>query len=62
MGNRSAHSGSNPVLIRIETRAGHGAGKSTAMRIAESTDLWSFLVGELDMEPELPVVEPTAPE
>jgi prolyl oligopeptidase len=56
-----AHAGSNPVLIRIETRAGHGAGKSTTMRIAEATDIWSFLVGELDMSPTLP--EPvTAPE
>jgi len=35
--------GSNPVLIRIETNAGHGAGKSTAMVIAEQTDKWSFM-------------------
>jgi prolyl oligopeptidase len=56
-----AHGGTNPVLIRIETRAGHGAGKSTAMRIAEYTDLWSFLVGELEMSPSLPEV-PAAPE
>ncbi len=33
----------NPVLIRIETKAGHGAGKPTDMIIAEQADKWSFL-------------------
>jgi prolyl oligopeptidase len=37
------HNGANPVLIRIETKAGHGAGKPTAMVIAEQTDKWAFL-------------------
>lgn len=37
------HEGSNPVLIRIETNAGHGAGKPTAMIISEQTDKWAFL-------------------
>lgn len=37
------HKGTNPVLIRIETKAGHGAGKPTAMVIAEQTDKWAFL-------------------
>lgn len=37
------HAGPNPVLIRIETKAGHGAGKPTAMIIAEQTDKWAFL-------------------
>ena len=32
-----------PCLIRIETSGGHGAGKPTAMQIAESTDLLAFL-------------------
>lgn len=36
-------SGPNPVLIRIETKAGHGAGKPTAMVIAEQADKWAFL-------------------
>ncbi len=35
--------GNNPVLIRIETRAGHGAGKPTAKRIKESADILAFL-------------------
>jgi prolyl oligopeptidase len=33
----------NPVLIRIETKAGHGAGKPTDMIIAEQADKWAFL-------------------
>lgn len=37
------HQGDNPVLIRIDTKAGHGAGKSTAMVIAEQTDKWAFM-------------------
>jgi prolyl oligopeptidase len=41
---QAAQSGSSPVLIRIQTRAGHGAGKPTAMQIEEQTDVWSFLV------------------
>ena len=32
----------NPVLIRIETKAGHGAGKATSQVIDEYADLWSF--------------------
>jgi len=34
----------NPVLIRIETRAGHGLGKPTSKRIEETADMWAFLV------------------
>ena len=52
------HSGADPVLIRIETRAGHGAGKSTSMRIEEIADRWAFLVDQLDVElPEKPADE-----
>lgn len=40
---QAAHAGDDPVLIRIETRAGHGAGKPTSKRIAEAADLWAFL-------------------
>lgn len=38
------HKGDNPVLIRIDTNAGHGAGKSTSMVIAEQTDKWAFML------------------
>jgi prolyl oligopeptidase len=44
-----AQSCSNPVLIRIETRAGHGAGKPTALRIKEAADVYAFLYKNLGM-------------
>ncbi|WP_028295401.1 prolyl oligopeptidase family serine peptidase [Olivibacter sitiensis] len=37
------HNGTNPVLIRIETKAGHGAGKPTSMIIQEAADKFAFL-------------------
>ena len=37
-------------MIRIETKAGHGAGKPTAKIIEEYTDEWSFLVKNLGMK------------
>lgn len=43
------HTGEAPVLIRIETKAGHGAGKPTSMRIADITDSYAFLVKTLGM-------------
>jgi len=39
----------NPILIRIETRAGHGAGKPTWMQIEDVADQWAFLVKALGM-------------
>ena len=42
-------SGPAPVLIRIETRAGHGAGRPTTMAIEEVADQWAFLVKNLKM-------------
>src|SRR5207248_639103 len=47
---QAAQAGPAPALIRIETRAGHGAGKPTAKIIEESADRWSFLVRELGMK------------
>ena len=41
--------GNAPVLIRIETRSGHGAGRPTAMIIEEVADQWAFLVRNLKM-------------
>ena len=47
---QAAQAGPAPVLIRIETRAGHGAGKPTTKRIEEIADEYSFLVKNLGME------------
>ncbi len=44
-----AQVGAAPVLIRIETRAGHGAGTAVDKKIEESADRWAFLVRVLDM-------------
>ncbi len=41
---QEAHEGEQPVIIRIETKAGHGAGKPTAKIIEEAADKWAFLV------------------
>ncbi|MFT4553515.1 MAG: prolyl oligopeptidase [Chlamydiales bacterium] len=42
-----AQGGDNPILIRIDTRAGHGAGKPTAKLIEESMDRWAFFIENL---------------
>ena len=47
---QAAHEGEAPVLIRIETKAGHGAGKPTAKIIEEVADKWAFLVKTLGSE------------
>ena len=44
------NSNSNPTLIRIESKAGHGAGKPTSKVIEEATDIWSFVMWNLGMK------------
>ncbi len=46
---QAAQAGPAPTLIRIETKAGHGAGKPTTKQIEERTDVYGFLVRELKM-------------
>ncbi|MFC5512578.1 prolyl oligopeptidase family protein [Massilia jejuensis] len=46
---QAAQAGCNPVLIRIDTKAGHGAGKPTAKQIEEVADRWGFLSKALRM-------------
>jgi len=47
---QAAQTGDAPVLIRIETKAGHGAGKPTAKVIEEQADIYGFLVKNLDVK------------
>jgi prolyl oligopeptidase len=48
---QACQSGDACTLIRIETRAGHGAGKPTAKLIEEVADQWAFLAKNLGMKP-----------
>jgi len=47
---QAAQAGDAPILIRIETKAGHGAGKPTSKTIEEIADRWAFLVKTLNMK------------
>ncbi|KAG8809530.1 hypothetical protein FRC17_003398 [Serendipita sp. 399] len=40
----------NPLLVRIETSAGHGAGKSTEKKVTEAADKWSFVAYSLGLQ------------
>ena len=40
--------GSNPVLIRIETKAGHGAGKPVSKQIEERADQLAFVLAQFE--------------
>jgi prolyl oligopeptidase len=44
---QAAQAGDAPILIRVDVRAGHGAGKPTAMRIDEEADKLAFLTREI---------------
>lgn len=46
---QAAQGGNAPVIIRIDTKAGHGAGKPTTKQIDEVADRWGFLVKNLKM-------------
>ena len=43
--------GKNPILVRIETKAGHGAGKPTDKQISEAADMYSFIMYNLGVSP-----------
>ena len=46
---QSAQRCAQPTLIRVETRAGHGAGKPTWMQVEQLADQWSFAASALGM-------------
>jgi prolyl oligopeptidase len=48
---QAAQACANPILVRIETKAGHGAGKPTTKQIDEAADRFAFLVRELHIRP-----------
>jgi len=50
MQEKNKDKGNNPILIRIETNAGHGAGKPLSKTIDEATDMWSFVFYQLGMK------------
>jgi len=50
---QAAQNCANPVLVRIETKSGHGAGRPTTKLIDEAADRFAFLVKELHMNPTL---------
>jgi prolyl oligopeptidase len=46
---QAATSGSDPILLRIETKAGHGAGKPISKQIDLAADIWTFVFWQLGM-------------
>jgi prolyl oligopeptidase len=48
---RNGASKTRPILLRIESKAGHGAGKPVAKQIEEFTDVYSFLFWQLGVRP-----------
>jgi prolyl oligopeptidase len=46
---QEVYKGNNPVIIRIDSKAGHGAGKPVTKQIEEAADIWSFTMHNLKM-------------
>jgi prolyl oligopeptidase len=47
---QAAQVGEAPILLRVETKAGHGGGKPTSKILEESADLYSFVMDRLGMQ------------
>jgi prolyl oligopeptidase len=47
---KNSDSNDKPILLRIETKAGHGQGKPVTKQIEESTDMYSFLFWQLGIK------------
>jgi prolyl oligopeptidase len=48
---QAAQAGSRPIVIRVETRAGHGAGMPLSKRIEATVDQYAFMAKELQVQP-----------
>ena len=48
---QEVNDGPNPTLIRIDSNAGHGAGRPIGKIIDSQTDMWSFVMYHLGMKP-----------
>lgn len=46
---QEAQGGPEPILLRVETKAGHGGGKPTSKVIDEAADIWTFVMWKLGM-------------
>lgn len=55
---QNAHPQGNPILIRIETRAGHGSGKPTAKQIDEMADIYAFIRNAMGLAAPVEVLGP----
>ena len=44
---QAAHAGDRPIILRVETNAGHGAGKPIGKILDEQADKWAFVLNEL---------------
>ncbi len=58
---QASQAGPAPILIRIDTKAGHGAGKPTSKQIEEVADKWGFLARTLKMNATLAPATAQAP-
>ena len=47
---QECHSGDDPVIIRIDVNAGHGAGKPTSMVLDEIADKWAFMFDNMGLD------------
>ena len=54
---QAADAGRHPILLRIDTRAGHGLGKPVAKLLEEQADVYAFLSHILHMDPENPSIQ-----
>lgn len=47
---QECHAGKEPVLIRIDTKAGHGGGKPMSMVLEEQADIYSFILHNMGLK------------